>query len=72
MKREGKVGLCAVLLDMHKAYDHIEWVFLDKMLIKMGFDLQWIKMIISCPTTVEYRDQFNSREIETIKPKRGL
>jgi hypothetical protein len=34
--KKGKEGYCAVKLDMHKAYDHAEWVFLERVKMK-GF-----------------------------------
>ena len=30
------MGLMAVKLDMSKAYNHVEWVFLEKIMEKMG------------------------------------
>lgn len=71
-KKRGKRGLCAVKLDMHKAYDRVEWVFLEKIMLKLGFDGRWVKLIMECVTSVRYNMRFNSRETEVFVPTRGL
>ena len=38
----------AIKLDMSKAYDRVEWIFLEKLMEKLGFDSRWTSFISSC------------------------
>jgi len=71
-RKEGKQGLCPVKLDMHKAYDRVEWGFLEKIMIKMGFDARWVNLIMACVSSVRYTIRFNSMETDSITPTRGI
>lgn len=41
-KSTGKEGYMALKLDMSKAYDQIEWGFLEAVMKKMGFSENWL------------------------------
>uniref|UniRef100_A0A803P935 DUF4283 domain-containing protein n=1 Tax=Cannabis sativa TaxID=3483 RepID=A0A803P935_CANSA len=54
MKSQGKKGFMELKLDMSKAYDRIEWTFLEAILLKMGFHWNWVALILSSVQSVQY------------------
>ncbi|XP_074336620.1 uncharacterized protein LOC141673779 [Apium graveolens] len=71
-KSRGKEGYMALKLDMSKAYDRIEWEFLRRVLLKMGFDERWVQLVLKCVTTVSYNVIHGEHEIGPILPSRGI
>ena len=71
-KKQGKVGIAALKIDMSKAYDRIEWDFLKLMMLRMGFAEDWVKLIMLCVSTVSYQVIRNGVEVGPIVPSRGL
>ncbi|KAA3472879.1 reverse transcriptase [Gossypium australe] len=63
---------CVVKLDMSKAYDRVEWGFLENVLLKFGFSYEWVNKIMSCVRTVRYRVKYNMHLTDIIIPERGL
>jgi hypothetical protein len=71
-KRCGADGFAALKLDMSKAYDRVEWNFLEKMMIRLGFAKKWIDIILECCSTIKYKFKINGSLTEELIPERGL
>ncbi|XP_010468816.1 PREDICTED: uncharacterized protein LOC104748941 [Camelina sativa] len=67
-----KSEFLAFKTDMSKAYDRVEWDFLEAVMVKLGFDRKWISWIMWCVSSVSYQVLLNGQPRGYIKPQRGL
>ncbi|KAL0378863.1 UNVERIFIED_CONTAM: LINE-1 retrotransposable element O protein [Sesamum radiatum] len=68
----GSVGHMALKLDLSKAYDRVEWIFLERVLSRLGFDPSFISLIHSCVTTTSYSILLSGQKFGYFHPQRGL
>ncbi|KAK2655223.1 hypothetical protein Ddye_008275 [Dipteronia dyeriana] len=65
-------GIMSLKLDMSKAYDRVEWSFLELMMKWMGFSECWISIIMGCVSSFRYSFILNGSIRGDIKPFKGL
>lgn len=70
--KEGAPDFCAYKLDLSKAYDRVDWDFLEKALLKWGFSQQWVSHVMACVRSVKFSVKFNGKLLESFSPSRGL
>jgi hypothetical protein len=68
----GKKSFMAVKLDMSKAYDRVEWGFLEMVMEQMGFNGRWISLIMMCVKSVRYSILVNGNPCGLITPSKGI
>lgn len=71
-KRQGRNGIAAIKVDMSKAYDQIEWIYLQNIMRAMGFNDRWIRLIMMCVTSVTYQVVLGNDILGPVKLSRGL
>ena len=65
-------GFMVVKLDMSKAYDRVDWNFLENLMRKLGFNDRWVNLIMGCVKTVTYSVLVNGEPCDMIHPTRGI
>lgn len=63
---------CAYKLDLAKAYDMVDWHFLEGALRKLGFNSTWTGWVMSCLMSVRYSERCNGELLDYFTPLRGL
>ncbi|KAJ9691416.1 hypothetical protein PVL29_013559 [Vitis rotundifolia] len=70
-RRSGEDGVI-IKIDFEKAYDHVNWDFLDHVLEKKGFSPKWRKWMRGCVSTVSFAVLVNGNAKGWVKASRGL
>lgn len=71
-KWRGKIGDVALKIDISKAYDRVDWGYLEFMLRKLGFYMKWVKWIMLCVKSVSYNFVVNNNIVGPVIPSWGL
>uniref|UniRef100_A0A803QNQ9 Reverse transcriptase domain-containing protein n=1 Tax=Cannabis sativa TaxID=3483 RepID=A0A803QNQ9_CANSA len=71
-RKQGKVGWAALKLDMEKAFDKVEWAYIDHILHHFGFPDPFISLILNCLSSVSFRLRINNCLSHQIFPSRGI
>ena len=59
-------------LDIQKAYDHSNWIFLLLMMQRMGFGAKWIRWVKFCISTIKFSILVNITPSGFFSSQRGL
>jgi hypothetical protein len=70
--KKGEDSFSAYKMDLTKAYDRVDWSFLEGMLIQYGFDPLWVTWVMSCIKSVKFKVRISDQLTEEIVPTRGL
>lgn len=69
---DARSEFCAYKLDLSNAYDRVDWSFLNRVLLKLGFQSSWVHQVMTCVSSVRYQVRFNGVLSASFTPTRGL
>jgi hypothetical protein len=71
-KKKGRNRFCAIKLDMMKAYDRVEWHYLEAIMLRLGFSDASVRLILKCVSSVRFVVRVNGELLPFFTPSRGL
>ena len=71
-KLKGQKGAMAIKIDLEKAYNRLDWNFLRRVLMEIGFPSKLIGLIMNIVTTVQFALLWNGERTDSFFPSRGL
>ena len=63
---------CLMKIDLCKAFDSLNWQFIKEMLIVLNFPHKFIKIIMTCITSISYVLLINGSPTPVFKVRRGI
>lgn len=63
---------CAYKLDLAKAYDRVDWSYLEGVLLRTCFAQKWTSWVMQCVRPVRYSVRLNGELLAPFSPSRGL
>ncbi|KAL4333656.1 hypothetical protein GQ457_07G010760 [Hibiscus cannabinus] len=71
-RKKGAVGWMAIKIDLEKAYDRLEWGFIQDTLFDLGLPSKLCKLIMHCISTVSLQILWNGSVTDSFSPSRGI
>lgn len=71
-KNKSRDDYMTLKLDMSKAYNRVEWIFLRKVLLRLSLTNHFVDLNMMCVTSVSYAFMLSGAQFGLLHPSRGL